>query len=145
MPARFPAHLSIGLAHDPQAHRLAAIDKSPEAYFTGAVRMDPLNSPPEPARAAIVSVTFEPGARSAWHTHPLGQTLIVTAGCGWTQCDGEPIVEIRAGDVIWRLHAVTGSLCVAPPATYEPATAASQNQRTRAASTAAAFALCARG
>jgi quercetin dioxygenase-like cupin family protein len=75
--------------------------KAPEAYFTGTVRMDPLNSPPEPARVSVVSVTFEPGARSAWHTHPLGQTLIVTAGCGWTQCEGEPIVEIRAGDVIW--------------------------------------------
>ena len=75
--------------------------KAPEAYFTGNVRMDPLNSPPEPARVSVVSVTFEPGARSAWHTHPLGQTLIVTAGCGWTQCEGEPIVEIRAGDVIW--------------------------------------------
>jgi quercetin dioxygenase-like cupin family protein len=75
--------------------------KAPEAYFTGTVRMDPLNSPPEPARVSVVSVTFEPGARSAWHTHPLGQTLIVTVGCGWTQCEGEPIVEIRAGDVIW--------------------------------------------
>jgi quercetin dioxygenase-like cupin family protein len=75
--------------------------KAPEEYFTGSVRMDPLNSPPEPSRVSIVSVTFEPGARSAWHTHPLGQTLIVTAGCGWTQCEGEPIVEIRAGDVIW--------------------------------------------
>jgi quercetin dioxygenase-like cupin family protein len=59
--------------------------KAPEAYFTGNVRMDPLNSPPEPSRVSVVSVTFEPGARSAWHTHPLGQTLIVTAGCGWTQ------------------------------------------------------------
>src|ERR1700689_22489 len=75
--------------------------KAPEAYFTGNVRMDPLNSPPEPARVSVVSVTFEPGARSAWHTHPLGQTLIVTSGCGWTQCEGEPIVEIRAGDVVW--------------------------------------------
>lgn len=75
--------------------------KAPEAFFTGTVRMDPLNAPPSPARVSVVSVTFEPGARSAWHTHPLGQTLIVTAGCGWTQCEGEPIVEIRAGDVIW--------------------------------------------
>ncbi|MHA6129911.1 (R)-mandelonitrile lyase [Pseudomonas fluorescens group sp. PF-1] len=75
--------------------------KAPEAFFTGTVRMDPLNAPPAPARVSVVSVTFEPGARSAWHTHPLGQTLIVTAGCGWTQCEGEPIVEIRAGDVIW--------------------------------------------
>ena len=75
--------------------------KAPEAFFTGTVRMDPLNAPPSPARVSVVSVTFEPGARSDWHTHPLGQTLIVTAGCGWTQCEGEPIVEIRAGDVIW--------------------------------------------
>jgi quercetin dioxygenase-like cupin family protein len=65
------------------------------------VRIDPLNSAPEPSRVSCASVTFEPGARSAWHTHPLGQTLIVTSGCGWTQCEGEAIVEIRAGDVIW--------------------------------------------
>jgi quercetin dioxygenase-like cupin family protein len=70
-------------------------------YFTGSVRIDLLNNPPPPARTSCASVTFEPGARSAWHTRPLRQTLIVTAGCGWTQCEGEPIVEIRAGDVIW--------------------------------------------
>lgn len=70
-------------------------------YFTGAVRIDPLNIAPEPARVSCASVTFEPGARSAWHTHPLGQTLIVTSGCGWTQCEGEIKVEIHAGDVIW--------------------------------------------
>jgi len=75
--------------------------KGATAWFTGNVRLDPLNNPPAPARVSCASVTFEPGARSAWHTHPLGQTLIVTAGCGWTQCDGESIVEIRAGDVIW--------------------------------------------
>jgi quercetin dioxygenase-like cupin family protein len=75
--------------------------KGPEEWFTGTVRIDPLNFPPEPARVSVASVTFEPGARTAWHTHPLGQTLIVIAGCGWTQCEGEPIVEIRAGDVIW--------------------------------------------
>jgi quercetin dioxygenase-like cupin family protein len=75
--------------------------KGPDDYFTGTVRIDPLNAPPEPARAACAYVTFEPGARSAWHIHPLGQTLIVTAGCGWTQCEGEAIVVIRAGDVIW--------------------------------------------
>ncbi len=69
--------------------------------FTGNVRVDPLFTAPAPARVACGSVTFEPGARSAWHTHPLGQILIVTAGVGWTQCAGEPIVEIRAGDVIW--------------------------------------------
>ncbi len=75
--------------------------KGPAEYFTGTVRIDPLNAPPAPARASCAYVTFEPGARSAWHTHPLGQTLIVTAGRGWTQCDGEPVVEIRVGDVIW--------------------------------------------
>jgi quercetin dioxygenase-like cupin family protein len=69
-------------------------------YFTGTVRIDPLFEAPEPARVRGASVTFEPGARSAWHTHPLGQTLIVTAGLGWTQCWGEPKVEIRPGDVI---------------------------------------------
>lgn len=75
--------------------------KGPAEWFTGTVRIDPLNSPPAPARVSCTAVTFEPGARSAWHTHPLGQTLVVTAGCGWTQCEGEPIVEIRVGDVIW--------------------------------------------
>jgi quercetin dioxygenase-like cupin family protein len=73
----------------------------PADYFTGRVRIDMLNVAPSPARVSCASVTFEPGARSAWHTHPLGQTLIVTAGCGWTQCEGEPIVEIRPGDIIW--------------------------------------------
>ena len=78
-----------------------ASQQGPDAYFTGRVRIDPLSAPPAPARHSAASVTFEPGARSAWHTHPLGQTLVVTAGCGWTQCEGGPIVEIRAGDVIW--------------------------------------------
>ena len=64
--------------------------KGPANYFTGNVRIDPLNTAPEPARVSCASVTFEPGARTAWHTHPLGQTLIVTAGCGWTQCKGNP-------------------------------------------------------
>lgn len=75
--------------------------KGPAEWFTGIVRIDPLNAPPPPARTSCASVTFEPGARSNWHTHPLGQTLLVTAGCGWTQCEGGPIVEMRAGDVIW--------------------------------------------
>jgi quercetin dioxygenase-like cupin family protein len=75
--------------------------RGPAEWFTGVVRIDPLNTAPEPARVSAASVTFEPGARTAWHTHPLGQTLIVTAGVGWTQCEGGPIVEIRAGDVIW--------------------------------------------
>ncbi len=75
--------------------------KGPADYFTGQVRIDPLFNPPEPARIATAHVTFEPGARTAWHTHPLGQTLIVTAGCGWAQREGGPVEEIRAGDVIW--------------------------------------------
>ena len=75
--------------------------KGPADYFTGAVRMDPLVEAPDPARVRAASVTFEPGARTAWHTHPLGQTLIVTAGCGRAQREGGPIEEIRAGDVVW--------------------------------------------
>lgn len=75
--------------------------KGPAEYFTGTVRLDPLNSPPEPARVSMALVTFEPGARTAWHTHPLGQTLIVTAGCGRVQREGGPIEEIRPGDVVW--------------------------------------------
>ena len=74
--------------------------KGPGEYFTGSVRVDPLFSPPDPARAVGASVTFEPGARTAWHTHPLGQTLIVTSGCGWAQREGGPVEEIRPGDVI---------------------------------------------
>ena len=61
-----------------------ASQKGPPEWFTGAVRIDPLNIAPPPARVGMASVTFEPGARTAWHTHPLGQTLIVTAGVGWT-------------------------------------------------------------
>ena len=75
--------------------------KGPAEYFTGAVRVDPLFSPPDPARVSGSSVTFEPGARTAWHTHPLGQTLIVTAGCGWVQRAGRPVEQIRPGDVVW--------------------------------------------
>ena len=75
--------------------------KGPEQYFTGTVRIDPIVQAPEPSRVTAGLVTFEPGARSAWHTHPLGQTLIVTQGVGWTQCEGGPKAEIRAGDVIW--------------------------------------------
>ena len=74
--------------------------KGPGEYFTGSVRVDPLFSPPDPARAVGASVTFEPGARTTWHTHPLGQTLIVTSGCGWAQREGGPVEEIRPGDVI---------------------------------------------
>ena len=69
-------------------------------YFTGSVRMDPLIEAADPARVRAASVTFEPGARTAWHTHPLGQNLIVTAGCGWAQHWGGPVEAIRPGDVI---------------------------------------------
>jgi quercetin dioxygenase-like cupin family protein len=75
--------------------------KGPAEYFTGTVRVDPLFEASEPARVVGASVTFEPGARTAWHTHPLGQTLIVTSGCGRAQRWDGPIEEIRPGDVIW--------------------------------------------
>ena len=75
--------------------------KGPAEYFTGTVRIDPLNAPPEPARIAMALVTFEPGARTVWHTHPLGQTLIATAGCGRVQREGGPLEEIRPGDMVW--------------------------------------------
>ena len=75
--------------------------KGPAEWFTGSVRIQPMFESPEPARARGASVTFEPGARTAWHTHPLGQTLIVTSGLGWAQCEGGPIEEIRPGDVVW--------------------------------------------
>jgi quercetin dioxygenase-like cupin family protein len=75
--------------------------KGPADYFSGTVRIDPLFQATEPARANGASVTFEPGARTAWHPHPLGQTLIVTAGCGWAQREGGPVEEIRPGDVLW--------------------------------------------
>jgi quercetin dioxygenase-like cupin family protein len=75
--------------------------KGQAEYFTGTVRIDPLNQANAPARVACASVTFEPGARTAWHTHPLGQTLIVTAGCGRVQGGDGPVEEIRPGDVVW--------------------------------------------
>jgi quercetin dioxygenase-like cupin family protein len=75
--------------------------KGPEAWFTGTVRVDPLFQAGDPARVSGGQVTFEPGARTMWHTHPLGQTLIVTSGLGWVQCENRPVEEIRPGDVIW--------------------------------------------
>ena len=75
--------------------------KGPSDWFTGAVRIDPLCNPHAAERVQGASVTFEPGARTAWHTHPLGQTVIVTAGLGRAQCWGGPIMEIRSGDVVW--------------------------------------------
>ena len=74
--------------------------KGPEEFFTGNVRIDPLFPALEGGRVSAALVTFEPGARSAWHTHPLGQNLIVVSGVGWTQCEGGPKKEIRAGDVV---------------------------------------------
>lgn len=73
----------------------------PAEWFTGTVRIDRIVNPPAPARASVAIVNFEPGARTNWHTHPLGQTLVVTAGTGWTQCEGGPKTEIRPGDMIW--------------------------------------------
>jgi quercetin dioxygenase-like cupin family protein len=70
-------------------------------WFTGSVRVDPLFQAPDPARVGGGQVTFEPGARTAWHTHPLGQTLIITAGLGWVQRDGGQVEEVRPGDVVW--------------------------------------------
>ena len=75
--------------------------KGPEAWFTGTVRVDPLFNPFDAARVQGASVTFEPGARTAWHTHPLGQTLVVTVGLGRVQREGGPVEEIRPGDVVW--------------------------------------------
>lgn len=78
-----------------------ASQKGPTEWFTGTVRIDPLFAAPEPARVAGGQVTFEPGARTAWHTHPLGQTLIVISGAGRVQREGGPIEDIRPGDVVW--------------------------------------------
>lgn len=78
----------------------ASAKGSPD-WFTGTVRVDPLFPAPAPARAVIASVTFEPGARTNWHTHPLGQTLLITAGAGLAQREGGPVEQIRAGDVVW--------------------------------------------
>ena len=75
--------------------------KGPAEYFTGSVRVDPLMQAPDPARVAGATVTFEPGARTAWHTHPLGQTLIITSGRGWVQVWGGRAEEVRPGDVVW--------------------------------------------
>lgn len=99
--------------------------QGPSEWFTGTVRIDPLFERADPARVAGVSVTFEPGARTAWHTHPLGQTLIVTAGCGWAQHEGGPIEEIRPGDVVWfapgekHWHGATPTTAMTHLAIYE--------------------------
>ncbi len=84
-----------------QRNGSAASVEGPEAWFTGKTRIDPVFSPEDPARAGAAYVTFEPGARTAWHTHPLGQRLVVTFGVGLVQCEGGPIEVIRPGDVVW--------------------------------------------
>ncbi len=89
--------------------------KGPAEWFTGTVRIDPLFQAKAPARATGASVTFEPGARTAWHTHPLGQHLIITAGCGWIQREGGPVEAVHPGDVVWfppgekHWHGATGT------------------------------------
>jgi quercetin dioxygenase-like cupin family protein len=103
------ANLAAGASLSQQAEVQVEIKRSgsrpssqgPADWFTGKVRIDPLFQPQAPARAAGASVTFEPGARTAWHTHPLGQTLIITAGCAWAQREGGPVEELHPGDVVW--------------------------------------------
>ncbi|MGA8182662.1 MAG: cupin domain-containing protein [Terriglobia bacterium] len=100
-------------------------EKGPADWFTGTVRIDPLIQAPEPARVMSVSVTFEPGARTAWHTHPLGQTLIITSGCGWVERWGGPIEEVRPGDVVWiqpgekHWHGATPTMAMTHIAVHE--------------------------
>jgi quercetin dioxygenase-like cupin family protein len=75
--------------------------RGPNDWFTGTVRIDPLFQAPDPGRVSGAHVTFEPGARTAWHTHPLGQTLIITSGLGWVQTEGGLVQEVRPGDIVW--------------------------------------------
>jgi quercetin dioxygenase-like cupin family protein len=99
--------------------------QGPAEWFTGTVRIDPLFTAPAPARVAGAHVTFEPGARTAWHTHPLGQTLIVTFGLGWAQREDGPIEELRPGDVVWfepnekHWHGATATTAMAHIAVQE--------------------------
>ncbi len=93
--------LSVGRIMDLKHPGTRQITAGSPDYFTGTVRVESLQQAPAPARVVVASVTFEPGARTAWHTHPLGQTLIVTAGFGLAQREGGPIQEIRPGDVLW--------------------------------------------
>jgi quercetin dioxygenase-like cupin family protein len=97
---------SVASSQSPQAITVTrsgsqASRQGPAETFTGSVRIDPLFNATPPSRTSVGRVTFEPGARTAWHTHPLGQTLIVTAGAGWVQAWGGPVQEMREGDVVW--------------------------------------------
>jgi quercetin dioxygenase-like cupin family protein len=100
--------------------------KGPADYFTGSVRIDMRFQAPAPARVGGAFVTFEPGARTAWHTHPLGQTLIVASGLGWVQRAGGPVEEIRPGDVVWippaekHWHGATATTAMTHIAIAEP-------------------------
>ncbi len=100
-------------------------EKGPAEWFSGTARIDRLFQAPEPARVMSVSVTFEPGARTAWHTHPLGQTLILTSGCGWVERWGGPIEEVRPGDVVWiqpgekHWHGATPTMAMTHIAVHE--------------------------
>ncbi len=99
--------------------------KGSAEYFTGTVRIDPLFQANNPARAVAASVTFEPGSRTAWHTHPLGQILIVTSGCGLAQRWGGPVEEIHPGDVVWfspgemHWHGATSTIAMSHTAIQE--------------------------
>lgn len=86
-----------------QVHRAGGFEaiEGPEQWFTGRVRIERVFSAPAPSRVGIAIVNFDPGARTNWHTHPLGQALLVTDGVGWTQCEGGQKTEIRPGDLIW--------------------------------------------
>jgi quercetin dioxygenase-like cupin family protein len=97
----FESLLRSGEIMDIKRSRSQPSAKGPAEYFSGTVRIDARLDSPDPARAGGATVTFEPGARTAWHTHPLGQTLIVTSGLGWAQREGGPVVEIRPGDIVW--------------------------------------------
>lgn len=99
--ARFIDKINKGENMDIKRAGAQPSGKGPDDYFTGTVRVDPMFQAPHPARVVGASVTFEPGARTAWHTHPLGQTLFVMSGCGRAQREGGPIEEIRPGDIIW--------------------------------------------
>lgn len=90
-------------SEDMQLHRAGSFEviEGPVEWFTGKVRIEKLFTAPEPARVGVAVVRFEPGARTNWHTHPLGQVLLVTEGVGWTQCENGPKTEIRPGDLIW--------------------------------------------
>jgi quercetin dioxygenase-like cupin family protein len=94
-------HKEIEMDIDIKRNGSRPSQKGSNDWFTGNVRVDPLFQAPDPARVGAGQVTFEPGARTAWHTHPLGQTLIVTAGLGWVQREGGPVKEVRPGDVVW--------------------------------------------